>query len=338
MKLYDIQEPGTNSDESFTTKNAVNGIVIGIDLGTTNSLIGYVESGHVKIIKDYKTGENFLPSVVAYQNGKKVLGHEARKSEGGTIIASAKRLMGKGQEEITEKELHSFNILPGTGAIRIQTPQGNITPTEVSAEILKRLKKSAEKYLGAEVKKAVITVPAYFGETARQATQDAARIAGIEVLRLISEPTAAAIAYGLEANPHGLYAVYDLGGGTFDISILRMQTGVLQVIVSGGDTRLGGDDIDMVLAKHLKDKHKLSSKITLHDLLKAREIKEHLTSYDVWLGAFMGAKVEVTKVELEEIARPLIDKTIACFVTALKDAEIEADDLNEIILVQGSHC
>jgi molecular chaperone HscA len=316
MKLYQIEEPGIKQDDSFITNPQGNDIALGIDLGTTNSLIAYLENTRPIIIKDRYSNKNYLPSIACYEEEKITIGEEALLRKG-KIISSVKRLMND-------------------GATKIVLGASSVTPVEVSAEILKRLKENAELSLGQKVKKVVITVPAYFSESARQATKDAARIAGLEVLRLISEPTAAAIAYGLEANPNGLYAVYDLGGGTFDISILRMQKGVFQVIASGGDSELGGDDIDKLLLEYLINKYQIKKKAELLDYLKSREIKEALTYQDEWHGSFMDFPIAVSKIELEKIAEELVNKTITCFKQALNDAEVDAQELNEIILVGGS--
>lgn len=314
MKVYQIQEPTVQKDNEFTTQPKTFEMVFGIDLGTTNSLIGYKNGEKVDLIKDYETEKNFTPSIVAYSDASIVVGEQAIAKEG-VIFHSIKRKMHNASERL-------FN------------GKKEITPIEISAEILKKLAASAHKATGNIVKKAIITVPAYFDESARQATKDAARLAGIEVLRLISEPTAAAIAYGLDNNPNGIYAVYDLGGGTFDISILRMQSGVLQVIASGGDSHLGGDDIDHAIARNLIQNE--AAQITQKDLLQARYIKENITSDASWCGEFANKTCTLSYAELKTIIEPLLQKTIIAFKRALLDAEIEVEELNEIILVGGS--
>ncbi len=269
MKLLDITEPGQHS------------IAIGIDLGTTNSLVAIAENGHARVIG------GLLPSVVAYEKiGKISVGEEAKKNP--LAIHSIKRRMGNAGEKIdvTGKKL---------------------TPVEISAEILKVLKKRAEKLLGYEIKKAVITVPAYFDDTARNATKDAARLAGLEVLRLINEPTAAALAYGLDKGAEGIYAIYDLGGGTFDISILKMENGVFQVLATAGDTMLGGDDFDREIAEYLGC-----------DLYEARRKKENSSK------------------EFEKLIAPYIDRTLQICADLIEDSGIQKNEIKGVVLVGGS--
>lgn len=310
MKLYDIQEPSDDKSSDFKTQ--INeGRVIGIDLGTTNSLVGASQDGKVEIIKNPISGDYFTPSIVAYKGSETVVGEQALKLD--DKIISVKRLMKHANQ---------------------QTKLGR-TPVEVSADILAELKSQAEKYLNCEVSSAVITVPAYFDETARQATKDAAKIAGLEVLRLINEPTAAAVAYGLDTKEEGIFAIYDLGGGTFDVSILRMTQGVFQVVATGGDSNLGGDDFDLAIYNELIN-DSIPETDKQNTLLEARKIKEHLSSNDEWSGKIHGKTTSLTRKRFEEIVAPLLEKTIQHFQDCLKSAELSPDDIKEIILVGGA--
>lgn len=297
MKLYELTEPSQATAVELASEN-VN--AVGIDLGTTNSLIAISKAGITEII----SGEdgNFLPSIVGFLDGKAVVGKNALNLP--AKILSVKRFMGDAAQQIFLDK----------------------TPVELSAEILRALKLRAEKHLGTTVKKAVITVPAYFDENARQATKDAAKIAGLDVLRLVNEPTAAAIAYGLDKNDDGIFAIYDLGGGTFDITILRMARGVFQVLATGGDSQLGGDDFDNLLLNHFN-----KSNPSTEELLLMRQVKEHLSSNKEW-----SANLQINKHEFENLVKPLITKTINLFTKCLKDADVSVEELKEIILVGGS--
>lgn len=270
MRLFDIHEPG------MTPLPHEGEVAVGIDLGTTNSLVAVSRGGRPEVIRSV-SGEALLPSVVAYSGSVAVVGEEAKPFPG--AVHSIKRLMG-----VEAKR-----------------------PVEISAEILRKLKERAETALGKSVTKAVVTVPAYFDDAARTATKDAARLAGLEVLRLINEPTAAALAYGLDKGAEGIYAVYDLGGGTFDVSILRMEKGVFQVLATGGDTRLGGDDFDELIAR--------AKGIGVH---AAREIKHK------------GSR------EFDGLFLPLVEKTIGICKAALKDAGLAQGDIKGVVLVGGS--
>jgi molecular chaperone HscA len=299
MKFYDIQEPSQNNEIDFKTPNKSES-AIGIDLGTTNSLVAISRNGFVEIIKN-KDGSSLLPSIVGFKDDEVVVGEEALKLS--SKIVSVKRLMHNGASK----------ILLGK------------TPVEVSAEILKALKTQAESYLGKKISKAVITVPAYFDEGARQATKDAARIAGLNVLRLVNEPTAAAVAYGLDGKEEGIFAIYDLGGGTFDVTILRMAKGVFQVLATGGDSQLGGDDFDALLLSHTTVPDNIENKMLM------RQIKEHLSTHDSWVG-----NISVTKTEFEKLINPIVTKTLNIFAKCLLDAEVKIEEIKEIILVGGS--
>ena len=248
MALFQISEPGQ------TPAPHERRYAVGIDLGTTNSLVACVRSGVAETLPDGQ-GRHLLPSVVRYRaEGGLVVGHDAiavAHEDPLNTIASVKRLMGRGIEDVRKLgQALPYEFSRGDSAMpRIRTVAGDQSPVAVSAEILKTLKLRATESLGAEIGDAVITVPAYFDEAQRQATKDAARLAGLNVLRLLSEPTAAAVAYGLDKNPQGIYAIYDLGGGTFDISLLRLNRGVFEVMATAGDSALGGDDMDHAIAE-----------------------------------------------------------------------------------------
>ncbi len=325
MRLYDIQEPG-ESDKTEGIGSVSRDIVVGIDLGTTNSLIGYAQNGQVTIIPDQFSGKPYTPSVVAYERDKVLVGEQALAS-GFEPINSIKRLMGKVSDDVLANLTYKVDAVVA-GMPRIITEGRKVTPIEVSAEILKYLKQRAESHLNQAVTKAVITVPAYFDESARHATRDAARLAGIEVLRLISEPTAAAIAYGFDRQPEGIYAVYDFGGGTFDISILSMQKGVFQVLATGGNALLGGDDIDRLLSQSLF----AGQAIELKKLLQLRSLKELLSRED----SVVSNGVTVTRRDLDKLAQPLINETLKVFKRAVKDADIDIASIKEVILVGGA--
>jgi molecular chaperone HscA len=343
MKFYDIQEPGQDISEE---KASPESIAVGIDLGTTNSLVAASFEGQVTIFPD-STGQVMLPSVLLFQQGGVLVGREALEAfeaGQGPLISSTKRLMGKGKKDIAmlreglkvdiDSELSTDNDL------KIRAGKIITSPVEVAGEILKALKKRAEQALGLKVDRAVITVPAYFDETARNATKNAARLAGIKVLRLLNEPTAAALAYGLDRNATGIYAIYDLGGGTFDISILKLQGGIFRVLAAGGDANLGGDDFDHLLLDYIYNKYniKIPTKGFKGLILIGRRIKEYLTTSLKWQGRLpeIEKEVEVSRPELEAIITPLIDTTIEAFRRALKDAELDVEQLSEVILVGGS--
>src|SRR3954471_2471766 len=245
MALLQISEPGQSPDPHQRR------IAVGIDLGTTHSLVAAVRNGVAECLPDGQ-GKVILPSVVRYlEDGGRQIGHDAQLAQADdpeNTIASVKRFMGRGLADIANREKMPYRFVDKPGMVTLQTRAGEKSPVEISAEILATLRFRAEDTFNDDVYGAVITVPAYFDDAQRQATKDAARLAGLNVLRLISEPTAAAIAYGLEHGSEGLYAVYDLGGGTFDISLLRLTKGVFEVVATGGDSALGGDDFDRLLA------------------------------------------------------------------------------------------
>lgn len=295
--LFDITEP--NQQE----------IAIGIDLGTTNSLVAISQNGEVTFLKEKGSGSNLIPSIVAAQNKKIVVGKNALKIP--QNIRSIKRLMGKSYIEAVEISRHlPYEIIDFAGIPKIKLGSNQFTAVEISAFILSYLKNLAEDELGASVKKAVITVPAYFDEQARKATIDAAKLAGLDVLRIISEPTSAAVAYGLDKKAEGTYAVYDFGGGTFDISILKMKNGVFQVIATGGDSLLGGDDIDIAI------KNALNISLDEAKILKETKLKNDKN--------------------LQQLILPIINKTISILESVIIDSGIEKQNIKGVILVGGS--
>jgi molecular chaperone DnaK len=329
---------------------------VGIDLGTTNSLVAFMQGDHPVVIPG-EDGVNLVPSVVAIPEPKKiVVGNPAAKHLAATpdrVIYSAKRLMGRGVEDIQDElKLFPFHlasdIQPGE-VLRIQLGEQQYTPPEISAYVLRQLKKNAERYFGSPVTKAVITVPAYFNDAQRQATKDAGRMAGLDVLRLVNEPTAAALAYGLDRNKEGIVAVYDLGGGTFDISILKLHEGIFEVIATNGDTHLGGDDIDnLLIAIALDDIHgelKLDLRANPEAVQAIRkaviEAKIALSTSEttriaVDLPGGHPYRREITREQFEQIIKPVIDRTVNPCKQALKDAGVTPEQIDEVVLVGGS--
>lgn len=341
MALLQIAEPGQSAAPHEHK------LAIGIDLGTTNSLVATVQSGEARTLTD-DLGEAMLPSVVRYQAGGITVGSEAVKSatqDPVNTLISVKRFLGKTQAEIEQ----SYGQLPyqfcqHDGALAIETAAGKISPVKASSHILAALKARAEQSFGnQEILGAVITVPAYFDDAQRQSTKDAAELAGINVLRLLNEPTAAAVAYGLDSGQEGIIAVYDLGGGTFDISILRLHQGVFEVLATGGDSSLGGDDFDSLIVDYLKQQTgvtTLSPAVLRLFINKAKACKEALSQYStVNVGLeFDDEKhmVEVTREKLDELAIPLVKKTLRSCRRAVKDAGIENEEVLQVIMVGGS--
>jgi molecular chaperone HscA len=341
MALLQISEPGQAPDPHQRR------IAVGIDLGTTHSLVASVRNGVAECLPDDQ-GRVLLPSAVRYLDGdRRQIGFDAvaaRALDPTNTITSVKRLMGRGLADISNRESMSYRIDGSDGGmVKVQTKAGEKSPVEISAEILATLRFRAEDTFDDELYGAVITVPAYFDEGQRQATKDAAQLAGLNVLRLISEPTAAAIAYGLDNASEGVYAVYDLGGGTFDISILRLTQGVFEVIATGGDSALGGDDYDHALADFVLAQTGLQAgsdadKATM--LVAARAAKEALTdsetvAFQVDLAA--GAiRLDLKREHFDAATKPLTDRTIAAVRKALRDAKLKSDDLKGIVLVGGS--
>lgn len=334
--LYQIQEPTTYRDISSESEE----IAIGIDLGTTFSLAAVSYQQLPQILTP-----EAIPSVVSYANSKIVVGKSALpdfESHSETVITSVKRLMGRGRSDVlsaTEQKLYGIKpSLDEGGPIQIHIAEKVVTPLEVSAEILKAIKMQAEASLQKPVHKAVITVPAYFDDTARQATKDAARLAGLEVLRLVNEPTAAALAYGLDAGIEGLYAVYDLGGGTFDFSLLRLHQGVFQVLATAGDTCLGGDDFDEVLLNAVTETYQLELDTQNYKkaMQQVRKLKETLSECDAGQLVLEDRTISLSRTQLDNLVAPLIAKTLAICNQALADAKVNKNELKGVILAGGS--
>ncbi|MBL8287363.1 MAG: Fe-S protein assembly chaperone HscA [Rubrivivax sp.] len=341
MALLQISEPGAGPDPHQRR------VAVGIDLGTTHSLVAAIRHGLPECLPD-AAGRVLLPSAVRYlEDGKRVIGYSALAAQAEdpeNTIVSVKRLMGRRLADIAGGDKLPYRFVDGPGMVAIATPvAGEKTPVEVSAEILAALRQRAEDTFDAELYGAVITVPAYFDDAQRQATKDAARLAGLEVLRLISEPTAAAVAYGLDHGAEGLYAVYDLGGGTFDISLLRLTRGVFEVVATGGDAALGGDDIDQALAEWALARAGVAAR-TAQDrraaLVAARSAKEALSAAaSVPWRATIGegiVEVTVTRAELEALARPYVERTLREVRRVLRDARVERDHVQGVVMVGGS--
>jgi molecular chaperone HscA len=341
MSLLQISEPG-ESPEPHQRRLAV-----GIDLGTTHSLVATVRSGSAECLPDGQ-GRVILPSVVRYAaNGVVEVGYEAQEraaDDPANTIASVKRFMGRGVADVAKYGALPYRFVDAPGMVGIETAAGLRSPVQVSAEILKRLRARAEESLGGELHGAVVTVPAYFDDSQRQATKDAARIAGLNVLRLLNEPTAAAIAYGLDNASEGTFAIFDLGGGTFDISILKLTRGVFEVLATSGDSALGGDDFDQAIAMHWRVAHGLvdaSGRDTRRLLAAARQVKERLSSEDsadakVTLTWGQQMHLGLTRREFEEITAPLIQKTMGPTRKALRDAGLAVAQVDGVVLVGGA--
>ncbi|SSW63988.1 Chaperone protein HscA [Achromobacter veterisilvae] len=340
MALLQISEPG-ESPAPHQRKLAV-----GIDLGTTNSLVAAVRSSVAEVLPDAQ-GHALLPSAVRYFPGGKVTtGREPLAQQAldplNTVV-SVKRFMGRSLEEARAMRA-PYEFVDAPGMVRLRTVQGDLSPVEVSAQILAVLRQRAEDVLGDDLVGAVITVPAYFDDAQRQATRDAARLAGLNVLRLLNEPTAAAIAYGLDHAAEGVYAVYDLGGGTFDISILRLTQGVFEVISTGGDTALGGDDFDALIVDRVVSQL-AAGELTPSDrrglLMAARAAREALSDAGearLQLALADGRKVDavLTRADFEALAQPLIGRTLDCARRALRDASLAPADVRGVVMVGGA--
>jgi molecular chaperone HscA len=345
MALLQITEPGQAVDPHDKKRAA------GIDLGTTNSLIASYRGGELMTLPDIH-GEHMLPSVVRYlESGEIQVGHEAHaaaRQDPMNTIASAKRLLGRGVQDIKEvgEQLPYEFIVPEDGGMpMIQVAgQGKVSPVAVSAEILKNLNQRAEETLGGELEGVVITVPAYFDDAQRQATKDAARLANLNVLRLLNEPTAAAVAYGLDSGAEGVIAIYDLGGGTFDISLLRLNKGVFEVLATGGDSALGGDDFDRAIAEWIIAEAGATAKITVQQLralmIEGRSAKEALTNSEQVDIQFSEGDLDfsgiLTRAKFNELIEPLLNKSIKACRRAVRDAGVELDEINKVVLVGGS--
>ena len=336
MALLHIAEPGLSA-APHQQKWAV-----GIDLGTTNSLVAVVRSGAAETLKD-ELGRDILPSVVRYLPDSLVVGIDAKQAAAEdplNTIQSVKRFMGKAFSDITQTSLPYQFSGSDKGLVHINTCQGEVNPVQVSAEILKALQQRAVNALGAELDGVVITVPAYFNDAQRQATKDAARLAGMHVLRLLNEPTAAAVAYGLDSGQEGVIAVYDLGGGTFDISILRLHKGVFEVMATGGDSALGGDDFDHLLADWIAEQAGLispfSPQIQRQLLDLACDTKQKLSNADSVALQFGEWSGSVDRAQFEELITPLVKRTLMSCRRAVKDAGVETDEVLQVVMVGGS--
>ena len=334
--------------------------IIGIDLGTTNSLVAYVDeaTGLPRVIPDAE-GRPLLPSVVAFTPDGIVVGEAARRQlarRPADTVYSVKRLMGRGHEDVKdEMRFLPFRIVPGEGLVKLAVGGREVTPPEVSAAVLKALKERAERHFGEPIEKAVVTVPAYFNDAQRQATKDAGRIAGLDVVRIVNEPTAASLAYGLQRLSEGVIAVYDLGGGTFDVSILRVKGGVFEVLATNGDTHLGGDDLDRVLALWLlediavrhhaeldrdcvdlaRDPEAMQELRLAAEAAKIRLSSEERTTLTIPFAGFTYRR-DITRAELERLVEPLVTRTLGPCRRALGDAGLTPADIDEIVLVGGS--
>ncbi|MDR3395465.1 MAG: Fe-S protein assembly chaperone HscA [Parasulfuritortus sp.] len=341
MALLQISEPG------LSTAPHEHRLAVGIDLGTTNSLVATVRNGMSVVLND-EHGRPLLPSVVRYlKDGGTVVGYDAqaRQSEDPhNTIVSAKRFMGRGLKDMADLATLPYHFVDAPGMVQLKTVVGTKSPVEVSSEVLKVLKQRAELALGGELTGAVITVPAYFDDAQRQATKDAARLAGLNVLRLLNEPTAAAIAYGLDNAAEGIFAVYDLGGGTFDISILKLTKGVFEVLATNGDSALGGDDFDRRVYCWMLEQSGLSV-LSDHDkallMGKAREAKETLTEHpQVSITAMLSTgeliDLMLTGNIFNELTASLVNKTLTPTRKALRDAGLQASDVKGVVMVGGS--
>src|SRR5579863_7926332 len=330
--------------------------IVGIDLGTTNSLVAFMQ-GDSPIVIPGEDGLNLVPSVVALdEHDQIIVGNSARKYLIETperSVYSIKRLMGRGLEDIQEElKLFPFRLAADLRAgevLRIKLGQRTFTPPEISAFILRQLKRNAERFFNAPVTKAVITVPAYFNDAQRQATKDAGRIAGLEVLRLVNEPTAASLAYGLDKKQNGIVAVYDLGGGTFDVSILKLHDGIFEVISTNGDTHLGGDDIDNLLITIALDDTLGDLKLDLRRNGEAvQAIRKAVIEAQISLSSKPSAKLDIelpggkryqraiTREQFEQLIQPIIDRTVGPCKQAMKDAGLKPGQIDEVVLVGGS--
>jgi Fe-S protein assembly chaperone HscA len=334
--------------------------IIGIDLGTTNSLVAYVDerSGLPRVIPG-DDGRALLPSIVAFTPDGLIVGEAARRQlarRPADTVYSVKRLMGRDYEDVKDDLAYvPFAVAPAEGTVMLRVGGREVTPPEVSAAVLKALRERAERHFGEPVEKAVITVPAYFNDAQRQATRDAGRIAGLDVVRIVNEPTAASLAYGLHRMSEGVIAVYDLGGGTFDVSILRVKEGIFEVLATNGDTHLGGDDFDRVLvlwllediqARHhaelacdgvdlARDPESLQELRLAAEAAKIRLSSEERTTLTLPLAGFTYRR-EITRAEIERLIEPLVSKTLGPCRRALADAGLSAADIDQVVLVGGS--
>jgi molecular chaperone HscA len=342
MALLQISEPGESS-APHQHRNS-----IGIDLGTTNSLVATMRSGDAVCLSD-EEGRSLLPSVVHFGDTEALTGYQAltlQTSDPLNTISSIKRMMGRGREDVSQLGNvvpYEFVVSAGSNVPRIRTRSGDFSAVEISSEILKALHDRAVESTGGDIDGVVITVPAYFDDAQRQATRDAATLAGLNLFRLLNEPTAAAVAYGLDQDADGLIAVYDLGGGTFDISILRLNKGVFEVLATGGDSSLGGDDMDHALGEWIIEQGgfvDIDATLARRILFAARDAKETLTSANT---AEIGIdheqhrwKGKIDRDRFEVLIQPLVRKTLTACRRALRDSGISKHDIGEVVMVGGS--
>ena len=340
---------------NLSTGNVVNEkpLVVGIDLGTTNSLVAYIKNGAPVCVADANGKNTLLPSIVHFaNNGEIIVGDEAKKyfeTQPERTIYSAKRLMGKSYNDVKAYENYlAYKVIENAdenALVKVRVGDKFYSPIELSALILKELKTRIEKELGAEVSKAVITVPAYFNDAQRQATRDAGKLAGLEVLRILNEPTAAALAYGIgsaEEQTNEVIAVYDLGGGTFDVSILQISEGIFEVLSTNGDTFLGGDDFDRLIVdfwlSQIKNLAGFKNLVGLQQSLRleAERAKKILSSEDNFKTTVDGFELHISRSEFENLIQPLVERTIQSCVKALRDAKLSVADIEKVVLVGGS--
>ena len=341
MALLQIAEPGES------TAPHQHRLAVGIDLGTTNSLVATVKSGTAEVLLNH-VGDKLTPSVVRYfANGKFEVGAKPKTEQAedpANTIVSVKRFMGRGLADVAKYGALPYRFIDAPGMVKIQTIAGVKSPVDVSAEILKVLRVQAEDSLGGELVGAVITVPAYFDDAQRQATKDAAKLAGINVLRLLNEPTAAAIAYGLDNASEGTFAVFDLGGGTFDISILKLTRGVFEVLATNGDSALGGDDFDQAVAAHWRKMHGLvgaDHKDLRKLLMTARQVKEQLTvgvdaHAEVLLSYGQTLNVKLSRAEFHAMTAGLVERSLLPVKKAMRDAKLANENIDGVVMVGGA--
>jgi molecular chaperone DnaK (HSP70) len=345
------------SDEPIApaAKPADAGPIIGIDLGTTNSLAAIMGKDGPRVLPDVD-GESLIPSVVSFlDGGRHVVGREARGMailNPRRTVYSVKRLMGRGYEDVAaERAILPYTIVPSDHAklVLVEIDGKKLTPQEISALVLAKVRDVAQAALGVPVSRAVITVPAYFDDAQRQATRDAAKIAGLQALRIVNEPTAAALAYGLQSRKEGTIVVYDLGGGTFDVSVLKITQGVFKVIATNGDTHLGGDDFDQLIMKQILDlvAARTGTNLRVHpealqqirlsaEALKVRLSSEERVALDIEAGAPQPLRYELTRDGLEALIAPWIERTLERCRAALADAKLQPPQIDEVVLVGGS--
>ena len=341
MALLQIAEPGES------TAPHEHRLAVGIDLGTTNSLIATVKSGAAEVLLN-KEGDKLTPSVVRYfADGTVEVGDKPKSEQAddpANTIVSVKRFMGRSMADVARYGALPYKFIDAPGMVKVETVAGVKSPVDVSADILRVLRVQAEAALAGPLAGAVITVPAYFDDAQRQATKDAARLAGINVLRLLNEPTAAAIAYGLDNASEGTFAVFDLGGGTFDISILKLTRGVFEVLSTNGDSALGGDDFDQAVAAHWRKLHGLASanhKDLRRMLMTARAVKEQLTGADegaaaIQLSYGQTLNVKLSATEFHAMTQPLVERMLVPVKKAMRDAKLTVDDITGIVMVGGA--